>query len=126
MLLQENPENKYAVGVSIAELKTEDSGNYYCKGNNSHGEETQHFQLVIVEASHKVIIKVCTVGAIYKWRHANISIFFPYPHIMQLEPIPHFRASQKGLPFMSGRFIGIFHKFQNVSCFKVSNFESAT
>ena len=58
---QDNPENKYAVGVSIAELKTEDSGNYYCKGNNSHGDETQHFQLVIVEASHKV----CNVEVIH-------------------------------------------------------------
>ena len=60
LLLQDNPENKYAVGMSIAEVKTEDSGNYYCKGNNSHGEEIQHFQLVIVEASHKV----CNAGAI--------------------------------------------------------------
>jgi hypothetical protein len=50
----ENPENKYAVGMSIAELQIEDGGSYYCKGNNSHGDETQHFQLVVVDASHKV------------------------------------------------------------------------
>ena len=57
LLFQDNPENKYAVGMSIGELKAEDSGNYYCKGNNSHGDETQHFQLVVVEASHKVLVK---------------------------------------------------------------------
>ena len=50
----DNPENKYAVGMTITELQVDDSGSYYCKGNNTHGDDTQHFQIVVVEASHKV------------------------------------------------------------------------
>jgi hypothetical protein len=42
---QDNAENKYAVGMTIDDLKLEDAGNYYCKGNNTHGDETQHFQV---------------------------------------------------------------------------------
>jgi hypothetical protein len=51
---QDNQENHYAVGMVIRELQMEDGGNYYCKGNNSHGDETQHFQVVVVDASRKV------------------------------------------------------------------------
>jgi len=37
----------------------EDAGSYYCKGNNSYGEETQTFQLNVMDgALNKVLTRV--------------------------------------------------------------------
>ncbi len=35
-------------------MQVGDAGSYFCKGNNTHGEETQTFQLVVTDASYKV------------------------------------------------------------------------
>ena len=51
---QDNAEGKFAVVMTISDLKMEDAGSYFCKGNNTHGDETQDFQIVVVDGSHKV------------------------------------------------------------------------